>query len=174
VQPGQKLELQGYAYSGAGLAVIRVDISLDFRATWFQAAIERACETQGIRSGRAWAWEQWKCEATMPKDAKGALKIANKGVDDQYNQQPHDPSPIWNLRGILNTSWGQTVVNVGEPGLEIGDEARSGDGSVVNVGIKMNGKFKSPVTNQTFDSQHALDLHLKYPHDPKKASNVEE
>jgi hypothetical protein len=58
--------------------------------------------------------------------------------------------------------------------MEISDAAKSGDGSIVNVGIKMNGKFKSPVTNQVFDTQAALDLHLKYLHDPKKASAVEE
>ena len=43
-----------------------------------------------------------------------------------------------------------------------------------NVGIKMNGKFKSHVANQWFDTKEALDLHLKYLHDPKKASNLEE
>jgi len=61
-----------------------------------------------------------------------------------------------------------------ENAMVISSEAMSGDGSLENVGIKMNGKFKSPVTNQTFDTQEALDLHLKYLHDPKKASNLEE
>jgi nitrate reductase (NAD(P)H) len=53
-------------------------------------------------------------------------------------------------------------------------EARSGDGTLENVGIKLDGKFKSPVTNQLFDSQRALDFHLKYLHDPKKAPALEE
>ena len=58
--------------------------------------------------------------------------------------------------------------------MEISDAAKSGDGTIKNVGIKVNGKFKSPVTNQCFDTQEALDLHLKYLHDPKKATAVEE
>ena len=58
--------------------------------------------------------------------------------------------------------------------MEISEAAKSGDGSIKNVGIKVNGKFKSPVNNQCFDTQEALDLHLKYLHDPKKASAVEE
>jgi hypothetical protein len=61
-----------------------------------------------------------------------------------------------------------------EGSMEISDEAKSGNGSLENVGIKMNGKFKSPVTNQWFDTKEALDLHLKYLYDPKKAPAGEE
>lgn len=58
--------------------------------------------------------------------------------------------------------------------MEISEAAKSGDGTLQNVGIKVGGKFKSPVNNQLFDTKEALDLHLKYLHDPTKASAVEE
>ena len=58
--------------------------------------------------------------------------------------------------------------------MEISAAAKSGDGTLEKVGIKVDGKFKSPVTNQWFDTREALDLHLKYLHDPKKASTIEE
>ena len=58
--------------------------------------------------------------------------------------------------------------------LEVSEAAKSGDGSLEKVGIKVTGKFKSPVTNQCFDSQEALDMHHRYLHDPKKSSNLEE
>merc|ERR1712137_75457 len=58
--------------------------------------------------------------------------------------------------------------------MEISDAAKSGDGTIVNVGIKVTGKFKSPVTNQWFDTQEALDLHLKYLHKPGQGPAVEE
>jgi len=58
--------------------------------------------------------------------------------------------------------------------MEISEAAKSGDGTLENVGRKVGGKFKSPVNNQLFDTQEALDLHLKYLHDPKKASTLEE
>ncbi|CAE7888713.1 unnamed protein product, partial [Symbiodinium microadriaticum] len=45
--------------------------------------------------------------------------------------------------------------------MEISEAAKSGDGTLANVGIKVNGKFKSPVNNQLFDTKEALDLHLK-------------
>jgi len=109
---GSPLTVTGYAYSGIGLAVIRVDISLNGGTTWEQATIERADEGQGIRSGKAWAWVQWRYETTVPKDAVSPLHIVCKAIDDQYNQQPHSAAPIWNIRGILNTSWGQVVAHV--------------------------------------------------------------
>jgi len=52
----------------------------------------------------------------------------------------------------------------------VAPEARSGNGTLEKVGIKVSGKFKSPVNNQLFDTQKALDLHLKYLHDPKKCN----
>jgi len=73
VQPGTALLLSGYAYSGAGLAVIRVDVSIDGGSTWAQADIQRPCERQHVRSGRAWAWIQWKYATTVPQNASGTL-----------------------------------------------------------------------------------------------------
>ena len=52
--------------------------------------------------------------------------------------------------------------------MEISEAAKSGNGTLEKVGIKVDGKSKSPVNNQLFDTQEALDLHLKYLHDPKK------
>ena len=37
--------------------------------------------------------------------------------------------------------------------MEISEAAKSGDGTLANVGIKVNGKFKSPVNNQLFDKR---------------------
>lgn len=114
VSRGDLVTIAGYAYSGVGCAVIRVDVSIDGGKTWTQADFTRADDKQGIRSGTAWAWVQWQCAVTVPKDASGPLDIVCKAVDDQYNQQPHSPAPIWNVRGILNTSWGRVQADVGD------------------------------------------------------------
>jgi len=168
VRPGDVLNLSGYAYSGAGLAVIRVDVSIDGGETWDQAEISRASDTQRVRSGTAWAWVQWQYSAKVPENASGTLKIFCKAVDDQYNQQPHDQAPIWNLRGILNTSWGNVEVEVANGGLEMTDAARSGDGSIDNVGIKTNGTFQCPECSQKFETEKAKKLHWKFIHDPNR------
>lgn len=167
-RPGAPLTLNGYAYSGAGLAVIRVDISVDGGATWDQAEFQRASTTQHSRSGRAWAWVQWQFTTKVPDTASGSLKVLCKAVDDQYNQQPHDSSPIWNLRGILNTSWGQVTLNVASDGIEMSDAARSGDGSIANVGIKLDGDFRCEECNQKFNSEKAKQMHWKFIHDPNR------
>ena len=46
--------------------------------------------------------------------------------------------------------------------LKISEGAKSGDGTVVNVGVKMDGAFKCPHCRQTFSDDKALQLHLKY------------
>jgi len=114
VQRGTPLIVAGYAYSGAGLAVIRVDVSIDGGETWSQAELMRAAETQCVRSKKAWAWVQWQMNTTVPSEAREKLRIVCKAIDDQYNQQPHDASPIWNVRGILNTSWGSVEITVAD------------------------------------------------------------
>jgi sulfite oxidase len=167
VQPGAPIHLQGYAYSGVGMAIIRVDVSVDGGETWDQAQIERADDTQGIRSNRAWAWIQWRMSTKIPEKAEGTLKIMCKAVDDQYNQQPHAQAPIWNLRGILNTAWGTCECKVNKDGLDIGPEAKSGDGSIENVGIRMSGTFQRG-SNQRFDTKEAADLHYKFFYDPNR------
>jgi sulfite oxidase len=174
VRPGSTLNLCGYAYSGSGLAIIRVDVSIDGGETWDQATLERAPESQGIRSGRAWAWVQWRLSTTVPEDATGSFKVVCKAIDDQYNQQPHDPSPIWNLRGILNNSWGNVELKVVSEAGSIEEavlpflRASSGDGSIDNVGIKVNGTYQCPDCRQKFDSEHAAAFHWKFIHDPNR------
>ena len=52
--------------------------------------------------------------------------------------------------------------------MEISDAAKSGDGSVENVGVKMTGSFKCPDCRQNFDSEKAKSLHWKFIHDPNR------
>lgn len=168
VRPGQMVDLAGYAYAGAGKAVIRIDVSVDGGKTWKQADFQRADETQKQRGCRAWAWIQWQFQAKVPDDASGTWKVVCKAVDDQYNQQPENTSSIWNIRGLFNNSWGQVVCKVNKDSMEISQEARSGDGSVENVGVKMTGEFKCPECRQQFDTEQAKALHWKFIHDPNR------
>merc|ERR1712150_208957 len=116
----------------------------------------------------AWAWVQWKFTTQVPDNAPADFQVFVKAVDDQYNQQPHSTSPIWNLRGILNTSWGQVALKVVKEELEISDAARSGDGSIANVGVKVEGAFACDECRQMFETERAKHLHWKFIHDPNK------
>merc|ERR1719163_526292 len=167
---GSLLTVAGYAFSGAGLAVIRVDVSVDGGETWAQAELKRASESQQVRSGRAWAWVQWRLSAMVPENAPGNLTVLCKAIDDQYNQQPHEPSSIWNLRGILNTSWGRVDIatSATPPRPDMTEAAFSGDGTVQNVGVRLQGKFQCEHCRQKFDTQKAEELHYRFIHDPNR------
>jgi len=52
--------------------------------------------------------------------------------------------------------------------MEITEEARSGDGSLENVGIKTDGKFQCPECRQKFNDEKAKELHWKFIHDPNR------
>ncbi|NXS62198.1 SUOX oxidase, partial [Brachypteracias leptosomus] len=53
--------VKGYAWSGGGREVVRVDVSLDGGRSW------RAARLKGERPapGRAWAWVLWELEAPV-------------------------------------------------------------------------------------------------------------
>ena len=51
---------------------------------------------------------------------------------------------------------------------EISTEAKSGNGSVENVGVKMSDEFPCKECRQLFETQKALDLHWRLVHDPNR------
>lgn len=55
-----------------------------------------------------------------------------------------------------------------EEAMEISEEARSGDGSVGNVGVRVSGKLKCAECIQRFDSEVALKMHFRFIHDPNR------
>ena len=46
--------------------------------------------------------------------------------------------------------------------MEISAAAKSGDGGLENVGIKLEGTFQCPHCRQKFETDKALQLHLKF------------
>jgi sulfite oxidase len=102
--------VKGYAYSGGGRGIVRVDVSADGGETWTTAELGKGAEQP---MHKAWAWTLWSASVPLPEGAKkGAVKIVCKAVDAAHNQQPERTGPIWNLRGILNNSWHGVNVNV--------------------------------------------------------------
>ncbi|XP_057556718.1 sulfite oxidase, mitochondrial isoform X2 [Hippopotamus amphibius kiboko] len=102
-----EVTVKGYAWSGGGRAVVRVDVSLDGGLTWQVAELDG--EEQHAR--KAWAWRLWQLQAPVPAGKK-ELNIVCKAVDDSYNVQPDTVAPIWNLRGVLNNAWHRIHVHV--------------------------------------------------------------
>ncbi|XP_071991151.1 sulfite oxidase, mitochondrial isoform X1 [Engystomops pustulosus] len=103
-----KVTIKGYAWSGGGREIVRVDVSLDGGKTWTVADL-----TGEQKEGLKWAWKLWSLEAVVPIEAK-EITIICKAVDSGYNVQPDTVAPIWNLRGVLNNAWHRVRVTVGE------------------------------------------------------------
>lgn len=90
--------LQGYAFSGGGREIIRVDISADDGKTWRQAEL---LDNQN-RGAKVWSWKRWRL--TIPKDQVGCC-FTVKAVDESYQAQPENHDNNWNFRGNLSTAW---------------------------------------------------------------------
>nr|XP_006131248.1 sulfite oxidase, mitochondrial [Pelodiscus sinensis] len=106
VPPGE-LTVKGYAWSGGGRGVGRVDVSLDGGRTWHVAELKG--EEQA--PGRAWAWQLWQLTGPVAPGST-ELDVVCKAVDASYNVQPDTVAPIWNLRGVLSNAWHRVHVTV--------------------------------------------------------------
>ncbi|KAL3829483.1 hypothetical protein ACJIZ3_018285 [Penstemon smallii] len=115
VKPG-KITIKGYAVSGGGRGIERVDVSVDGGKTWVEASRSQKSGMLYIsddESSDKWAWVLFETEA----DISQATEIIAKAVDIAGNVQPENVEVIWNLRGILNTSWHRVHVRVGHSNL---------------------------------------------------------
>lgn len=94
--------VQGFAYSGGGRGIVRVDVSADGGKTWKQAQLHR----DQAKGSRRWAWTLWSIE--WPKDELKSdqdTEFVVKAIDDAYNSQPQSFESTWNFRGLLGNAW---------------------------------------------------------------------
>jgi sulfite oxidase len=102
--PGETIMViaSGWAYSGGGRNIARVDLTGDGSKSWASATLR---EGSHQRRGRAWAWSFW--EGTVPATVHddGSVHIYSKAVDTAFNSQPESCEHNWNVRGHFNNSW---------------------------------------------------------------------
>ncbi|GKV33049.1 hypothetical protein SLEP1_g41599 [Rubroshorea leprosula] len=111
IRPG-KVKVSGYAVSGGGRGIERLDVSIDGGKTWIEATRFQKPGVPYVADdidSDKWAWVLF--EAIV--DITNGTEIVAKAVDTAANVQPEKVEDIWNLRGILNTSWHRVQVRVG-------------------------------------------------------------
>ncbi|KAH1128681.1 hypothetical protein J1N35_000059 [Gossypium stocksii] len=111
IKPG-KVRISGYAVSGGGRGIERVDVSIDGGKTWMEATRFQKTGIPYIADGISndkWAWVLFELTVDIPQ----STEIIAKAVDSAANVQPEKVQDIWNLRGILNTSWHRVHVRIG-------------------------------------------------------------
>ena len=96
--PG-RADITGYAVSGDGRGIARVDVSTDGAQTWHQAAL-------GEDAG-PWAWRHWH---TVIKVPPGRTEIIARAWDTAAAVQPESPAQLWNPKGYANNSWARVHV----------------------------------------------------------------
>jgi sulfite oxidase len=108
IGPDSKLVLNGFAWSGGGRRVIRVEVSIDNGQTWHQASLNEGNDQE---PGKAWAWTFWKADIKIDQSERlKEYQVICRAVDEGMNMQPEKLETIWNMRGILNNSWHQIKI----------------------------------------------------------------
>ena len=94
--------VDGYAFSGGGNRIIRVDVSSNGGESWTVADLQSDDEMAAYR--QTYSWVLWRAVVeNLPPSSTHEFIV--KAIDESYNSQPEDPKYIWNVRGILNNSW---------------------------------------------------------------------
>ena len=83
----KELKLRGAAWAGEN-TVRRVDVSIDFGATWQRVKLERP--------KNKYDWQRWTATLKLPSD--GYFEIWTRGTDSKGVMQPHQ-SGFWNPQG---------------------------------------------------------------------------
>ncbi|RZS05992.1 hypothetical protein BHM03_00036574 [Ensete ventricosum] len=103
----QPFLMRGYAYSGGGRKVTRVDITYDGGETWLPCALHHPEKPN--KFGKYWCWCFWSV-AVEVMDLLGAKEVAVRAWDESLNTQPE--KLIWNVMGMMNNCWFKVKVNV--------------------------------------------------------------
>eukprot|EP00928_Gymnodinium_smaydae_P023415 TRINITY_DN19339_c0_g2_i1.p1 TRINITY_DN19339_c0_g2~~TRINITY_DN19339_c0_g2_i1.p1 ORF type:complete len:600 (-),score=105.89 TRINITY_DN19339_c0_g2_i1:45-1844(-) len=104
IEPDGTLEVKGWAWSGGGRGIARVEVSCDGH-TWTSAELQRP---EGQSLTRTWAWTLWTAQLPVPPEMQKpgkALTLMCKAADAQYNVQPEGIESVWNIRGVLCNGW---------------------------------------------------------------------
>jgi len=103
-KPGSTVTVKasGWAWSGGGRNIVRVDITGDGGESWATANIVKGGDQ---KFGRAWAWVFWECDVPAVIRKDGTVQLSSKAVDLAFNSQPESVAPAWNVRGLGNNSW---------------------------------------------------------------------
>ncbi|MXN63323.1 molybdopterin-dependent oxidoreductase [Stappia sp. GBMRC 2046] len=95
----QGAEVRGHAWSG-DRKIERVDISIDFGATWIETELEAP-----VNDG---AWQNWRTTVNFPQ--AGYYEIWARATDDAGVAQPF--AIAWNPKGYLNNSMHRVGVRI--------------------------------------------------------------
>ncbi|KAF0477190.1 nitrate reductase [Gigaspora margarita] len=111
----QMYTLKGYAYTGSGNKITRVEISLDDGKTWILAKLNQpeldhpVVLKRGINPiPRYWCWSFWSLTISFYSFIR-CEEISVRAWDATQNTQPRNPT--WNVMGMMNNSHFRVKIN---------------------------------------------------------------
>ena len=105
-QEGERLaagpiRIEGYAITGAGGHIERVELSVDEGATWTPATL--------LEQSSPWTWRFWEATLNLPA---GTYQMAVCAWDSAGRTQPQDARQVWNWKGYLNNAWHRVKISI--------------------------------------------------------------
>lgn len=94
---GSTYKMAGYAYTGGGRNITRVEITTDGGHHWHLATLDR--KEKPTEHGMYWCWTWWDYDLPVA-ELIGAKEIWCRAWDESNNCQPTEPT--WNLMGMGN------------------------------------------------------------------------
>jgi len=91
----KKVELSGYAISGGGVAVSRVEVSWDCGTSWHLANLRRP--EQPTLHDKYWCWTLWSLEVPVLTVVR-STELWCRAWDQAFHVQP--TLPTWNILGV--------------------------------------------------------------------------
>ena len=130
------MTVRGFAWSGGGRGICRVEVSVDGGESFTAAHIKpfppeaRSAEAKvrpEFGAGRNWAWRQWTETMPLPEAARkdleagrpAQLTLAVRAVDGDFNSQPEHMNQCWNVLGVQVNHWNKVKLNI-DPALPAG------------------------------------------------------
>ncbi len=117
----EKYRAKGYAYSGGGRRITRVELSIDKGRSWRLADIDYAEDRyrdveQNMYGGRldmSWrescfCWCFWSLDIAVSELA-GAKDLLVRAMDESMNVQPRDM--YWSVLGMMNNPWFRLTIS---------------------------------------------------------------
>lgn len=106
---GDTYTISGYAYTGGGRMITRLEVSLDGGVHWELAKLDR--KEQPTEHGMYWCWTWWDYELKVA-DLVGCKEIVCRAWDSANMCQPGQPT--WNLMGMGNNHVYRVKVQMGK------------------------------------------------------------
>ena len=103
---GKTYQVSGYAYTGGGRMITRVEVSTDQGVHWELATLHR--KEQPTDHGMYWCWVWWTFELPVA-DLIGCSQVMCRAWDESNNCQPMNPT--WNLMGMGNNQVFRVLVH---------------------------------------------------------------